>query len=380
MKIRWVTWWPAPYWIPRFEALASRPGVDLEVIFLAGSSARQQWRLDESSWGFRSQTFDRRPSGSGYYKPTLRIGPVGRLLRDGRNTSLVMLYADATCALAAILGRVMGIPYHLFIDNTIDDARTASQFNELMKGILFGGARSGIATGPLQAEYARQYAPKQTPIGIVGSPVDTVAIRQRMDRQPEDRAMLRRQRDWTDRFVIAYVGRLSPEKNLPILIQAANRLADGGVPVTVAFAGAGPLEGELRRLGSTASARLDLLGFVDGDQLAQVYAAADAFVLPSASEPWGLVVNEAMEYALPVVVSDHVGARHLIDPAGPASSPQSATPTPSRWSSGGLLTIRRACPHWCRRETRRGRANGRALVGRRRPPPGGAWLAPARTA
>ena len=38
------------------------------------------------------------------------------------------------------------------------------------------------------------------------------------------------------------------------------------------------------------------------------------FVLPSASESWGLVVNEAMEYGLPVIVSDRVGSRHLIDP------------------------------------------------------------------
>jgi glycosyltransferase involved in cell wall biosynthesis len=313
VKIRWVTWWPAPYWIPRFEALAARPSVDLEVIFLAGSSSNQRWRMDESSWGFPSQTFDRRPSPSGYYQWNLRIGPVGRLLRDGRNTSLVMLYADATCALAAIAGRLMRIPYHLFIDNTVDDVRSHNKFIEVAKRILFGGARSGIATGPLQAEYARRYAPRQTPIGIVGSPVDTVAIRQHLDRQPEDRQALRKLRGWNDRFVITYVGRLSPEKNLPVLIKAANGLAGDGVPVTVALAGSGPLDGELRTL-ATGRAQLDLLGFVDGDRLSQVYAASDAFVLASASEPWGLVVNEAMEYALPVVVSDRVGARHLIDP------------------------------------------------------------------
>ncbi len=134
-----------------------------------------------------------------------------------------------------------------------------------------------------------------------------------MERQPEDRGALRRERGWTDRFVVAYVGRLSAEKNLPVVVQAADRLADGGIPISVAFAGSGPLEGDLRRLGGTSRARLDLLGFVEGDRLAQVYAAADAFVLASASESWGLVVNEAMEYALPVVVSDRVGARHLID-------------------------------------------------------------------
>jgi glycosyltransferase involved in cell wall biosynthesis len=314
VKIRWVTWWPAPYWIGRFEALAARPDVDLEVIFLAGSSARQDWRVDESSWAFRSQVLDRRPSRSGYYGPTLRIGPVGRLLRDGRRTALVMPYADLTYGVAALIGRLMGIPYHLFVANTVDDARSGRRFNELAKRILLGGARSCLATGALQADYARHYVRRQTPIGIIGNPVDTVAIRRRLGSQTEDREALRRERGWTNRFVIAYVGRLSAEKNLPILVEAADRLADGGIPVSVAFAGSGPLEGDLRRLGNTARARLDLLGFVDGDRLARVYAAADAFVLASASESWGLVVNEAMEYALPVIVSDRVGARQLIDP------------------------------------------------------------------
>ncbi len=341
MKIRWVTWWPTPYWIPRFEELAARPGVDLEVIFLAGSSALQDWRLDEASWGFPYHVLDRRPSRSGYYGPPhLKIGPVGSLLRDVRRnrkdevagdnpgTNLIMPYAGLTYGLAGLVGRLTGLRYHLFVANTVTDARSGRRFNEVAKGILFRGARSGVATGPLQAEYARRYAHPQTPIGIIGNPVDAVAIRRRMERQPEDREALRRERGWTDRFVVAYVGRLSAEKNLPVVVQAADRLADGGIPISVAFAGSGPLEGDLRHLGGTSRARLDLLGFVEGDRLAQVYAAADAFVLASASESWGLVVNEAMEYALPVVVSDRVGARHLIDdgrsgfitPAGDAAA------------------------------------------------------------
>ena len=313
MRIRWVTWWPAPYWIPRFEALAARPDVVLDVIFLAGSSVRQHWHLNESGWRFDHEILDHRPSRSGYYGPNLRVGPVGRVLKDGKNTRLVLLYADATCALAEIIGRLTGTPYHLYVDNAIDNARSGSRFNELAKSFLFGGARSCLATGPLQAEYGRLYAKRQ-PIGIIGNPVDTAAIRRRRDQQAEDRDGLRRERGWTARFVVAYVGRLSAEKNLPVILAAADQLADSGVPVTVVFAGSGPLEDELRQQSATSRAPLDLLGFIEGDRLAQAYAAADVFVLASASESWGLVVNEAMEYGLPVVVSDRVGARHLIDP------------------------------------------------------------------
>jgi glycosyltransferase involved in cell wall biosynthesis len=56
-------------------------------------------------------------------------------------------------------------------------------------------------------------------------------------------------------------------------------------------------------------------GFVNQTELPAIYAAADAIVLPSRSETWGLVVNEAMACGLPAVVSDTVGcAPDLVEP------------------------------------------------------------------
>ena len=62
-----------------------------------------------------------------------------------------------------------------------------------------------------------------------------------------------------------------------------------------------------------ASACLDenflrLIGFVNQSQLPDFYALSDVFVLPSANEPWGLVVNEAMCAGTAIIVSDQVGS------------------------------------------------------------------------
>src|SRR2546430_3298455 len=55
------------------------------------------------------------------------------------------------------------------------------------------------------------------------------------------------------------------------------------------------------------------LGFRNQSELPSFYDLCDVFVLPSTSEPWGLVVNEAMAAGRPVVVSDQVGcARDLV--------------------------------------------------------------------
>jgi glycosyltransferase involved in cell wall biosynthesis len=112
-----------------------------------------------------------------------------------------------------------------------------------------------------------------------------------------------------------FVGRPQPEKGLAVLADAwrAAELAPqraalvlaGIDPSLAAIAPDGPRrEGDAGMLG---------LGAVDPVELRNVYAACDVLVLPSIAtrtfrEPWGLVINEAMNRGLPVIVSDAVGA------------------------------------------------------------------------
>ena len=77
------------------------------------------------------------------------------------------------------------------------------------------------------------------------------------------------------------------------------------------YVGDGSLRSEIeRRLRPRLQQRLIMPGFVNQSALGSFYAAADIFVLPSERETWGLVVNEAQQFALPVIVSDRVGCRH----------------------------------------------------------------------
>lgn len=96
-----------------------------------------------------------------------------------------------------------------------------------------------------------------------------------------------------------YVGRLVECKNLKFLIEMFNK---NGKPLTVA--GKGPLESELK---SMAKENIKFIGFVDNDKLPEVYKAHDIFILPSRTETWGLVVEEAVYWGIPVITSDRVG-------------------------------------------------------------------------
>jgi len=111
--------------------------------------------------------------------------------------------------------------------------------------------------------------------------------------------------------VVLYVGRLNRCKGLDYLIEAVSNIDSSDV--TVLFIGGGTekstFEGKCKRLGI----QYRFLGHIPNQELYRYYAIADIFVLPSITtvdfkEPWGLVINEAMNQACPIITTDAVGA------------------------------------------------------------------------
>jgi glycosyltransferase involved in cell wall biosynthesis len=101
-------------------------------------------------------------------------------------------------------------------------------------------------------------------------------------------------------FLALFAGRLEEEKGVRVLAEAWRAAALGDA--ALALAGTGPEDAPGVRLGQVPRAELPGL-----------YAAADVLVLPSIrtatfTEPWGLVVNEAMHQGTPVIATDAVGA------------------------------------------------------------------------
>lgn len=118
--------------------------------------------------------------------------------------------------------------------------------------------------------------------------------------------------------VILFCAKLQPWKRPLDLLQAFARLNLANTRLV--FAGDGPLRSQLEAEASAlgVAARVRFLGFVNQSQLPAVYKSADLMVLPSAYEPFAVVVNEAMCCGCPVIASDRVGAaRDLIAPVCP---------------------------------------------------------------
>ncbi len=103
-----------------------------------------------------------------------------------------------------------------------------------------------------------------------------------------------------DTVRLLYVGRLTPEKDLPVLFDAYRRVcaANSSQPVHLTMAGDGVYAS---RTQAQAPPDVSFVGYLEGEALTRTYASADVFVFPSRDETQGNVVLEAMSSGLPVI-------------------------------------------------------------------------------
>ncbi|MGC8603281.1 MAG: glycosyltransferase [Desulfomonilaceae bacterium] len=111
---------------------------------------------------------------------------------------------------------------------------------------------------------------------------------------------------------LLYVGRVSKEKNLEILVSAFKKLIELKKEVRLFIVGDGPYKDEMiKALRHTPTV---FTGYIQGDELAAIFASADLFVFPSTTDTFGNVVLESQASGVPVLVTDKGGPRENIIP------------------------------------------------------------------
>lgn len=107
--------------------------------------------------------------------------------------------------------------------------------------------------------------------------------------------------------LVVHAGRISFEKRMDVLAEAATSLADRA---RFAVVGDGPALGWLRE--RLAGQPVEFTGFLTGDELSAAYASGDVFAFPSDSETLGFAAIEAMAAGVPVVAAAAGGIPHIV--------------------------------------------------------------------
>ncbi len=164
--------------------------------------------------------------------------------------------------------------------------------------------KGDVTLVPTQAMREGLIAQGYKAVRVVSRGVDTVLY------NPRRRSLALRE-SWGvqgDAPAVLYVGRLAPEKNLPVVLQAFEQLAALEPRARLVLVGDGPARAELQR----QYPQHIFAGMRSGEDLATHYASGDLFLFPSLTETFGNVTTEAMASGLAVIAYDYAAAGQLI--------------------------------------------------------------------
>ena len=111
---------------------------------------------------------------------------------------------------------------------------------------------------------------------------------------------------------LLYTGRVSKEKNLPVLVSAFKQINKKRPGIRLVVVGEGPYLKEMKK--ELKNLPVTYTGYLRGEELAHAYASSDIFIFPSTTDTFGNVVLEAQSSGLPVVISDEGGPKENIIP------------------------------------------------------------------
>ena len=114
--------------------------------------------------------------------------------------------------------------------------------------------------------------------------------------------------------VVLFVGRITIQKGPDNFIKVAKRVLEHDPNVLFVVSGSGDMEHQIIRLAADMGLgdKVVFAGFVRGDDLLQLYRAADLYVMPSVSEPFGLTALESLANGTPILVSKQSGVSEVL--------------------------------------------------------------------
>lgn len=342
---------PIYYQVPLYRLIANDPRIDFTAIFASSGGVRPaemgfgkptKWDVDLLS-GYRS-VFLRRaainPIGDGNFF-TFRDLDVVRTLWEGNFDVLWLFgYNYLTHVLAAITELIRRRPVLFREEQTLIHSRSAAKLlvKRLALPRLFRRF-SGLYIGAQNRQWLQQYGVPQHRLYPVPYCVDNDLLRQKAYELQPARARLRANFGLNaEQPVVVMVSRLIAKKQ-PLFVLEAFARVRALRQCSLLIVGSGPLEHAMRKkVDQERIPDVVFTGFLNQSEVAAAYACADIFVLASKMhETWGIVVNEAMNFGLPVIVTDKVGC--AVDLVRPDENGYIVDSESTEWLERALLQL-----------------------------------------
>lgn len=307
-RVLFLTTYASPYRVQFFDALGE--SCDVTVLFSDRADAQKH---RDAKWFV---------SGNGkakFVQLSRQVGSLGKKafcvdvlawLKKPFDAIVVCGYSSPTFMLAIAYLKSHRIPFYMEVDGGL--VRQDSKLKRWYKRQLVGSAGWWLSTGKATDDYLAYYgADRSRMLRYPFSSLKKEDIREDIPSAAEKRALREKLGIQAEQMILS-VGRMDLHgKGLDVLLKSAASLPEGA---EVWLVGDEPTE-EIRALEKELRLKnIHYVGFCKKDALAEYYRAADVLVMPTRSDVWGLVINEAMACGLPVIGTDRcVAAMELVE-------------------------------------------------------------------
>jgi glycosyltransferase involved in cell wall biosynthesis len=311
-RVALFTTHPIQYQVPWFRGLHAEDAIDLTVYYEHIPSAKEQGRgfghpfrwdiplLDGYAW--RVATRDPRHEARRFRSLWRAAGP------STCDAVIVVGWQHAYLRRAALCASLQGRPLIVRGDsNALKPRAVPVQWLHRLYLSMFDRF---LVVGEANAAFYRQYGITTERHHACPNAVDNDRFDDDYQRVRCRRSELRAQWDIpADATCYLFAGKFIDKKRPQDVLQAFGRLYhENGESVHLLMVGDGVQRAALQQQAASAGLPVTFTGFLNQTRIGEAYAVADALVLPSDyGETWGLVVNEAMIFETPTIVSDRVG-------------------------------------------------------------------------
>jgi glycosyltransferase involved in cell wall biosynthesis len=311
MKLRLVvlTEIIAPYRIPVFNSLAQNSEIDLHVIFFAESDAStRSWPIYTEEIRFCYEVLPSWRKRLGNYNILLNWRVQESLQRAKPDVVLCGGYNYLASWQALRWANQHQAKFLLWCESNGNDQRGGHFLVESLKQMFVRNCDGFVVPGRSALAYVQKFRPAQKETFLAPNAVDIDLFLSLSKIARANEIRLRGELGIPTRYFL-FVGRLVKRKGVFDLLDAYESLnPDLRSEIGLVLAGDGPERAELEASARTIfPGSIYFPGFVQRDRLPAYYALAECLVLPTHSDPWGLVVNEAMACGLPVICTDVAG-------------------------------------------------------------------------
>ena len=308
LRVLFITNYPSPYRVDFFNLLGQQ--VDLTVAFTEKPEA--QFHRSEKWFNTDYSGFQAIFLHEGVHLGGITVfKDVITLIKSGFNHIILGGYSNGTQIAAIEYMRVHGVSFSIEADGGLIPLKE-TRMKFCFKRHLISAADYWLSSGEVTKKFFVHYGAKADKVFLYPF---TSQKREDVERAKQqickDKSALKNELNIQESRLVISVGQIIYRKGIDVLLRAAKSLPKD---IAVYIIGGEPTQEYVELMHQLKLKHVYFEGFKVKEELADYYRAADLFVMPTREDIWGLVINEAMSFGLPIVSTDRcVAAMELVE-------------------------------------------------------------------